>query len=65
MIIHDFDMLRYVSGKDPVEVFSYGSAFFKEIGECGDVDNIVVALKYDDGMIASSDCSRFVVYGYD
>lgn len=65
MIIHDFDMLRNVTGKDPVELFAYGTSFFKDIGDCGDVDNVMVSLKYADGMIASIDCSRFSAYGYD
>jgi myo-inositol 2-dehydrogenase/D-chiro-inositol 1-dehydrogenase len=64
-IIHDFDMLRFVTGKNPKEIFSVASSFFEGIGACGDVDNVLVTLKYDDGMIACIDVSRFAAYGYD
>ena len=64
-IIHDFDMLNFVTGRQPVEVFSFASAFQPGIGECGDVDNVMVSVKYDDGCIGIIDVNRFAAYGYD
>ena len=64
-IVHDFDMLRFITGRDPVEIYSVGSSFVKGISDLGDLDNVLVALKYDDGMIASIDVNRFSSYGYD
>ena len=62
-IVHDFDMLRFITGEDPVEIYSVGSSFVEGIGELGDLDNVLVALRYDDGMIASIDVNRFASYG--
>ena len=64
-IVHDFDMLRFITGRDPVEIFTVGSSFVEGIGKLNDLDNVLVTLKYDDGMIASIDVNRFSVYGYD
>ena len=64
-IVHDFDMLRFITGEDPVEIYSVGSSFVEEISALGDLDNVLVALRYDGGMIASIDVNRFASYGYD
>ena len=64
-IVHDFDMLRFITGVDPVEIYSVGSSFVEGISALGDLDNVLVALKYDGGMIASIDVNRFSSYGYD
>tara|TARA_Y100000588_G_scaffold392659_1_gene505422 strand:- start:1223 stop:2251 length:1029 start_codon:yes stop_codon:yes gene_type:complete len=64
-IVHDFDMLRFITNKDPVEIYTAGSSFVKEIGALNDLDNVLVTLKYDNGMIASIDVNRFASYGYD
>ena len=64
-IVHDFDMLRFITGKDPVEIYSVGSSFVEGIGALDDLDNVLVALRYDNGMIASIDVNRFASYGYD
>ena len=64
-IVHDFDMLRFITGVDPVEIYSVGSSFVEGIGALGDLDNVLVALRYDNGMIASIDVNRFASYGYD
>ncbi|MDP6795867.1 MAG: Gfo/Idh/MocA family oxidoreductase [Verrucomicrobiota bacterium] len=64
-IVHDFDMLRFITDKDPVEIYSAGSSFVEGIGALGDLDNVLVVLRYDNGMIASIDVNRFASYGYD
>ena len=64
-IVHDFDMLRFITGVDPVEIYSVGSSFVEGISALDDLDNVLVALKYDGGMIASIDVNRFSSYGYD
>ena len=64
-IVHDFDMLRFITGKDPVEIYSVGSSFVEGIGALDDLDNVLVALRYDNGIIASIDVNRFASYGYD
>ncbi|MBR0093227.1 MAG: inositol 2-dehydrogenase [Lachnospiraceae bacterium] len=66
MMIHDFDMVRYLAGCDAVEVYAEGAVLVdKAIGEAGDVDTAVVTLKMENGAIAVIDNSRQAVYGYD
>ncbi|MCF7942687.1 MAG: inositol 2-dehydrogenase [Spirochaetia bacterium] len=66
MMIHDFDMVRYLSGKDVTEVYATGSVMVDPaIGEAGDVDTAIVQLTLSNGALAVIDNSRQAVYGYD
>lgn len=66
MMIHDFDMARFLAGSEVTEVNAIGGVLIdKEIGEVGDVDTAVVTLKFENGAIATIDNSRKAVYGYD
>lgn len=66
MMIHDFDMARFLLGEEPVEVFAQGSCLVDpEIGEAGDVDTAMVTLKTASGKIAQISNSRRASYGYD
>jgi myo-inositol 2-dehydrogenase / D-chiro-inositol 1-dehydrogenase len=66
MTIHDFDMARYVTGSEVVEVFARGSVRVDPgFGEAGDVDTAMVMLVHEDGCLTSIDNSRRAVYGYD
>ncbi len=43
MTIHDFDMARYVTGSDVVDVFAHGAVLVdRAIGEVGDFDTVTV-----------------------
>jgi myo-inositol 2-dehydrogenase / D-chiro-inositol 1-dehydrogenase len=64
-IVHDLDMVRFIAREDPCEVFSYGSSFIPEIGAVGDIDTVLVTLKFPSGLLCSIDISRHAVYGYD
>src|SRR5690349_9006271 len=45
--IHFFDMLRWLAGEDPVEVYATGAALIDPaIGEAGDVDTSMMILKF-------------------
>ncbi len=66
MMIHDFDMARFLAGSEVVEVNAVGAVLIDpEIGEVGDVDTAVVTLKFENGAIGTIDNSRKAVYGYD
>ncbi|MEY4175073.1 MAG: hypothetical protein RI900_2238 [Actinomycetota bacterium] len=66
MMIHDFDMARYVTGSEVVEVFARAAVRVDPaIGEAGDVDTAVVVLTHENGCITTIDNSRQAVYGYD
>jgi myo-inositol 2-dehydrogenase/D-chiro-inositol 1-dehydrogenase len=66
MMIHDFDMARFLLGEEPVSVSAMGSALVdKAIGEAGDVDTAVVIMETKSGKVATISNSRRAVYGYD
>ena len=66
MSIHDFDMARFVTGKEVVEVYAKGAVLINPaIGEAGDIDTAVIMLTYNDGTMAIIDNSREAAYGYD
>jgi myo-inositol 2-dehydrogenase / D-chiro-inositol 1-dehydrogenase len=66
MTIHDFDMARYVTGSEVVEVYARGSVRIEpSYAEVGDVDTALVVLEHEDGCISAIDNSRQATYGYD
>ena len=66
MMIHDFDMARFLLGEEPVEVHAVGSSLVDPaIGEAGDVDTAAVLLRTGSGKIATITNSRRASFGYD
>ncbi|MCZ6463972.1 MAG: Gfo/Idh/MocA family oxidoreductase [Proteobacteria bacterium] len=64
-IVHDFDLLCWIARETPEEVFAFGSNFLPDVKAIGDLDTVVVALRFASGLLASIDISRKSVYGYD
>ncbi len=66
MMIHDFDMARYVMADEVEEVYAAGAVLVDPaIGALGDVDTAAVTLRFARGAIGVIDNSRRAVYGYD
>ena len=66
MTIHDFDMVRFLSGSEVEEVQAFGAVLVDPaIGEAGDVDTAVVTMKLANGALAVIENSRRAVFGYD
>ncbi len=66
MMIHDFDMSRFLVGREVEEIYAVGAVLIDPaIGEVGDVDTAVVTIRFENGVIGTIDCSRQAVYGYD
>jgi myo-inositol 2-dehydrogenase / D-chiro-inositol 1-dehydrogenase len=66
MTIHDFDMARFVTGSEVVQVYARGAVRIDpEIGDAGDVDTAVVMLEHANGCLTTIDNSRRAVYGFD
>ncbi|MFF7334391.1 Gfo/Idh/MocA family oxidoreductase [Streptomyces sp. NPDC090306] len=65
-LIHDFDILRWVTGREIVDVYAAGSdagpAMFRE---AGDVDTGAALLTLDDGTLATVTATRLHGAGYD
>jgi myo-inositol 2-dehydrogenase/D-chiro-inositol 1-dehydrogenase len=64
--IHDFDAVRFVTGREVVSVYAVGEnrgeAFF---AESGDIDAAAALLTLDDGTAALVSGSRYNARGYD
>ncbi|MBV8568538.1 MAG: inositol 2-dehydrogenase [Methylobacteriaceae bacterium] len=66
MMIHDFDLARFLLGEEPIAVTAVGSALVSaDIGQAGDVDTAAVLLETRSGRIAQISNSRRALYGYD
>ena len=66
MMIHDFDMARWLLGEEPVEVFASASCLIDPaVKEVGDVDTAIVSLKAASGALCQIGNSRRAIYGYD
>lgn len=64
--IHFFDLTRWISGQDPIEVFATGSTLVDQsLQEFGDVDTAIVTLKLPNGGLVVLDNTRRAGYGYD
>ncbi|PPB79495.1 myo-inositol 2-dehydrogenase [Albidovulum inexpectatum] len=66
MMIHDFDMARFLMGEEFVRLHAVGAALVDPaIGEAGDVDTAAVILTTASGRICQISNSRRAAYGYD
>ncbi|WP_306358609.1 MULTISPECIES: Gfo/Idh/MocA family oxidoreductase [unclassified Nocardia] len=64
--VHDFDIIRWVTGREITEVYAVGAnrgeQFFVD---AGDVDTAAVVLRMDDGAVATVSLTRYNGAGYD
>lgn len=64
--IHDFDIARWVTGQDVVEVYADGSdAGFEAFARHGDVAAAVATLRFDGGTLGILSGTRHDPLGYD
>ncbi|MFF0278559.1 Gfo/Idh/MocA family oxidoreductase [Streptomyces sp. NPDC004330] len=65
-LVHDFDVVRWVTGREVVEVYATGSdggpAMFRE---AGDVSTAAALLTLDDGALVTATATRCNGAGYD
>ena len=66
MMIHDFDIARFLLGDEIVSVYATGSVQVDPaVGALGDVDTAACTLRTRSGKIATITNSRRASYGYD
>ncbi len=66
MTIHDFDMARYLVGKEVEEVYAVGNVLIDpKVAQAEDYDTTISVLKFENGAFCTIDNSRKAVYGYD
>jgi myo-inositol 2-dehydrogenase/D-chiro-inositol 1-dehydrogenase len=66
MTVHDFDMSRFLVGREIEEVYATASVLVDPVfAKYGDWDTAVVCVRLDGGVLAVIENSRKATYGYD
>jgi myo-inositol 2-dehydrogenase / D-chiro-inositol 1-dehydrogenase len=66
MLIHDFDIFRWILDDEALTLFATGSCLTDPaIGGVGDIDSAAVIIRTRRGRIAQINASRRAAYGYD
>ncbi|MFI7666547.1 Gfo/Idh/MocA family oxidoreductase [Nocardia sp. NPDC049526] len=64
--VHDFDIIRWVTGREVVEIYATGANRGEQFfADAGDVDTAAVLLRLDDGALATVSLGRYNGAGYD
>lgn len=64
--VHFFDLARFISDDEPVDVFAIGSSIAHPfIGELGDYDTFAATIRMRSGAICHIDNTRTASFGYD
>jgi myo-inositol 2-dehydrogenase/D-chiro-inositol 1-dehydrogenase len=66
MLIHDFDIFRWILGDEAASVYATGSCLTDPaIATAGDIDSTAVTIRTKKGRLAQINTSRRAAYGYD
>ena len=66
MLIHDFDIFRWILGDEAASVYATGSCLTDPaVAQAGDIDSTAVAIRTKKGRLALINTSRRAAYGYD
>jgi myo-inositol 2-dehydrogenase/D-chiro-inositol 1-dehydrogenase len=66
MLIHDFDIFRWILGGEAVSVHATGgSPNMPDVAAAGDISHAAVTLRTRDGALCQINTSRRAAYGYD
>jgi myo-inositol 2-dehydrogenase/D-chiro-inositol 1-dehydrogenase len=66
MTIHDFDMARFLIGDEVEEIYTVaGVRVDPEIGKAGDLDTVLIVMRFRNGVIGTIDNCHKAPYGYD
>ncbi len=64
--VHDFDVLRWITGQEAVEVYATGSVQGDPLfTEYGDVDTAAIVVRFDGGALGVVSAARYNGRGYD
>lgn len=66
MVIHDFDLARWLLGEEPVSVMATASRLVDPaLSDVDDFDTLMVVMRTASGKQCHINCCREAVYGYD
>ncbi len=61
--VHDIDMICWLVGEEPIEIYAQGFAHHSTVQEMADLDTVAIVMKFPSGVIGSIDQNRFSSYG--
>lgn len=65
MLIHDYDLARWLIGADAETVYGMGGVYaFEGLKEVGDMDNCIITMSFSNGVMGFMETSRTSAYGY-
>ncbi len=66
MLIHDFDIFRWILGGEAVSVYATGGSLgFPQVAAAGDITQAAVTIRTRSGGLCQINTSRRAAYGYD
>ncbi|AEC01322.1 Gfo/Idh/MocA family oxidoreductase [Parasphaerochaeta coccoides] len=66
LCVHDFDLCRWFTGSEAVEIYARGGIVrYKELEAVGDIDHVNIEITFANGVLGSLEGSRNSRYGYD
>lgn len=65
MLIHDFDVCRWLLDDEIVEIYATGACLSANAEQAGDLDTAAVTLRSRRGRLCTINTSRHAAYGYD
>lgn len=64
--VHDFDMVRFMTGDEVASVYAVGNALVDpQLQKYNDIDTAIITAEMKSGALVSIDSSRETGYGYD
>lgn len=65
MLTHDYDSARFLIGSDAETVYGMGGAFgYEGLSEIDDIDNCIISVAFENGVMGYLETSRNSTYGY-
>ncbi|MBR0600458.1 Gfo/Idh/MocA family oxidoreductase [Sinanaerobacter chloroacetimidivorans] len=65
MLTHDYDAARWLIGSDAETVYGMGGAFgYEGLAEINDIDNCIISIGFENGVMGHLETSRNSTYGY-
>jgi myo-inositol 2-dehydrogenase/D-chiro-inositol 1-dehydrogenase len=65
MLTHDYDAARFLIESDAETVYGIGGAYgYEGLAEINDIDNCIISVGFENGVMGSFETSRNSTYGY-
>lgn len=65
MLTHDYDVARWLIGSDAETLYGIGGAYgYEGLAELNDIDNCIISIGFENGVMGYMETSRNATYGY-